>query len=246
MPEATTGSIQDLLKIDPGSRFTDWLAIKAEPYWTQATDHAFTHAIGDGTMPNDAYVRYLIEDYTFITDLASTLGYLVAKAPSMQSKAKLSGFLALLTSEENDYFIRSFEALGVEPDTYEAAKQGPVTRAFSDLLLTSSGQGTYAEGLACLLCAEWCYLIWGQREASKPRPDQFYLAEWIDLHAVPGFEDFVNWIRQEMDQVGAALPPKDQERLADIFRQMSLLEVQFFEAAWTGTPPEPSSANQRI
>lgn len=161
------GSFRDFLAADPGARFTDWLAARAEPYWSDAANHVFTQAIGDGSVPEEAYARYLIEDYTFITDLASTIGFLVAKAPAMRSKSRLSGFLALLTSEENDYFLRSFKALGVDPEVYEAAAQGPVTRAFAELLLTASGKGRYTEGLACLLCAEWCYLTWGLREAQN-------------------------------------------------------------------------------
>ncbi|WP_422041462.1 TenA family protein [Roseibium sp.] len=242
MPAPHTLSFDDHCASVPGARFTDWLAQRAEPFWSEATDHVFTHAIGDGTMPDEAYARYLIEDYTFITDLASTLGYLVAKAPDMQAKSRLSAFLALLTSEENDYFLRSFDALGVPRETYTQAAQGPVTRSFADLLLTSSGGGTYPEGLTCLLCAEWCYLTWGEREAEKPRPAQFYLAEWIDLHAVAGFEDFVNWIRRELDRIGPSLSAEMQERLADLFRQMSALERDFFETAWSGHPPEHPGA----
>lgn len=239
-----SGTFEGFSASNSNARFTDWLAARSEPHWTSATDHAFTRAIGDGSMPDEAYIRYLIEDYTFITDLASTLGYLVAKAPSMRSKSRLSAFLALLTSEENDYFLRSFEALGVSPETYEAAAQGPVTRAFADLLLKSSGSGSYAEGLTCLLCAEWCYLTWGKREAQKPRPEKFYLAEWIDLHAVPGFEAFVNWIRRELDEIGPVLSGEQQETLAALFRRMSILESAFFEFAWTGEPPAPSALEQ--
>ena len=238
MPTPFNGSFQEFLAATPDAKFTDWLAARAEPFWSEATDHAFTRAIGDGTMPEAAYARYLIEDYTFITDLASTLGYLVAKAPRMPSKTRLSAFLALLTSEENDYFLRSFAALGVPPETYETAAQGPTTRAFAELLLTSAGKGTYAEGLACLLCAEWCYLTWGLREAKKPRPNAFYLAEWIDLHAAPGFEDFVNWLREEMDGIGPSLSSDEQENVAVLFRHMSTLEFAFFEAAWSGETPD--------
>lgn len=244
MPAPFDGSFQDTLAANPDSRFSDWLTARAEPFWSAATDHAFTQAIGDGSMPEEAYVRYLIEDYTFVTDLASVLGYLVAKAPTMRAKSCLSGFLALLTSEENDYFLRSFEALGVEPKTYEVAAQGPVTQAFSELLLTSAGEGTYEEGLACLLCAEWVYLTWGLREAQKPRPEQFWLAEWIDLHSVVGFESFVNWIREEMDRVGTALDADAQEKLGQLFRHMSALEQAFFDAAWTGKPSLPGESQR--
>lgn len=216
-------------------RFSDWLRHCGGKDWENGCNHPFTRAIGDGTMPSDAYIRYLIEDYTFITDLASVLGYLVAQAPTMASKSKLSGFLAALTSEENSYFLRSFEALGVAPEVYLKAAQGPVTRAFADLLLRSA-RSSYAEGLACLLCAEWMYLTWAQREAKKPRPEAFYLAEWIDLHAISAFEAFVGWIREEMDRVGAALSQDEQKQLENLFKRMCHLEVAFFDAAWTGLP----------
>lgn len=224
----------------PGARFSDWLVARAGPEWEKATAHPFTRAIGDGTMPDDAYVRYLVEDYTFITDLASVLGYLVAKAPAMPSKRRLAAFLALLTSEENDYFLRSFEALGVAPDVYLKAAQGPVTRAFAGLLLDSAGKGSYAEGLACLLCAEWVYLTWGEREAAHPRPANFWLSEWIDLHAGPGFSGFVGWLRSEMDTVGPSLDESEQARVSAIFSRMCELEFAFFEAAWTGKPVLPA------
>lgn len=238
MSDTFNGSFQDFQTIRPEARFTDWLAARAEPFWTSACTHPFTAALGNGTMPEAAYARYLIEDYTFVTDLASTLGYLVAKAPGMRSKSRLAGFLALLTSEENDYFLRSFEALGIPPEVYETAAQGPVTRAFSDLLLTSAGEGSYEDGLTCLLCAEWCYLSWGLTEAQKPRPEAFYLAEWIDLHAVPGFQAFVEWIRSELDGLGPELTSERQQHLADLFGRMSVLETAFFETAWTGRIPD--------
>ncbi|MEP0232282.1 TenA family protein [Roseibium sp.] len=228
-------SFQDYQAETPSARFSDWLVLQTGSDWNAATEHDFTRAIGDGAMPDPAYVRYLIEDYTFITDLASTLGYLVAKAPTMRSKARLSAFLALLTSEENDYFERSFAALNVSETTYRTAAQGPVTRQFSELLLTSSGKGSYAEGLACLLCAEWVYLTWGLREAGKPRPEAFYLAEWIDLHAVLGFESFVGWLREEMDVVGKALSETEQKQVAQCFKGMCALEVAFFDAVWEGS-----------
>ncbi len=72
MPSEFDGSFTDFLESTPGGRFTDWLAACAEPYWSDACSHPFTVAIGDGTMPEEAYARYLIEDYTFVTDLAST------------------------------------------------------------------------------------------------------------------------------------------------------------------------------
>ncbi len=49
----------------------------------------------------------------------------------------------------------------------------------------------------------------------------------------------MTWIRAEMDRIGLNLPEPEQARVAGLFRQMSKLEVAFFEAAWTGKVPGP-------
>ncbi|MGY4752247.1 TenA family protein [Pannonibacter sp. Q-1] len=228
-----TGILGAAARGHAATRFSDQLVQAAGADWTAATEHPFTHAIGSGTMPRDAYVRYLIEDYTFITDLASVIGYLVAKAPDMAAKRPYAAFLALLTSNENDYFIRSFAALDVAPEIYLEAAQGPVTRAFASLLLEAA-EASYEEGLACLLCAEWVYLTWGAREARKPRPADFWLAEWINLHAGPGFEGFVSFLRDEMDRTAARLTETERSRATERFVHMCALEKSFFDAAWNG------------
>jgi len=61
-------------------------------------------------------------------------GYAVGQAPTMDAKASLTGFLGTLTDEENDYFERSFDALGVSPDERTDPVPADATEAFEDLL----------------------------------------------------------------------------------------------------------------
>ncbi|KAJ9469688.1 Aminopyrimidine aminohydrolase [Diplonema papillatum] len=215
-----------------GMRFTDWLVQEAGDAWVTATEHAFTKALTDGQMSRKVYAEYLMEDYSFVFDLVSVLGYLVAKAPTMRAKRRLSAFLAAVTSEENDYFIRSFEELGVPEAQYNARGQGTVTKAFSELLLGTAKADGYAEGLTLLLCAEWVYMTWGVREAACKRPPEFFYNEWIDLHANEHFVAFVEWLREEADAQSASLTEAQKKRQAGLFRKMCELETAFFEAAW--------------
>ncbi|MTI16812.1 transcriptional regulator [Rhodobacteraceae bacterium RKSG542] len=217
-----------------GATFCDWLIARSQVEWDRARFHPFTEAVGDGTVSDAAYRRYLIEDYSFIVDLASALGFLVAKAPAMKSKAVLADFLAKLTSTENDYFLRSFEALGVPAETYESADANKVTRAVAATLLATSGKQKYEDGLVCLLCAEWLYLDWCSREAVKPRPDAFYLSEWLDLHVGDYFEGFVAALKDEMNELGPQLPERRQREVLGHFQRMCQLEGDFFEAALNG------------
>lgn len=213
------------------ARFTDWLRMEAEPFWTRATSHRFTVELADDVLDDAVYARYLIQDYVFLEALVSHVGFAVGHAPAMPQKARYSGFLAVLTSEENDYFERSFAALGVSAETWRNAVPGSATQGLIDLFAEAQAMGSYAAILATLVPVEWVYLAWAMAQSGK-KPSRFYYNEWITLHDDPGFRDFVEWMRTELDREGAAAEPDTQSHLRDLFRRACDLEVQFFETPY--------------
>lgn len=214
-------------------RFTEALRERAEPYWTEATTHRFTRELAEDALDEAAFRRYLVQDYAFIDALTAHVGFAVGHAPTMVEKARFARFLAVLTNEENSYFRRSFEALGVPAAEWAQAQPGPVTRALADLFAQAQAAGTYAAILATLVPVEWVYLSWATDQADK-RPARFYYAEWITLHADPGFRDFVEWMRGELDRLGPGLSEGERDGLAALFRRACELEVRFFDAAYGG------------
>lgn len=214
-------------RTDP--RFTDWLRERSA--WTAATTHPFVCELVDGTLDDDAVRRYLLQDYAFLDELASLVGYAAGDAPTTAARAELAGFLGTLTDDEDDYFERSFEALGVPEETYRDPPLAPVTREFRTLLGRAAREGGYAESLAVLVPAEWVYLAWAGDAGTGARPDRFYLAEWIDLHADPSFERFVGWLRGELDRYGPDLGERRRRRVADLFEYTVDLEAAFFGMA---------------
>jgi thiaminase/transcriptional activator TenA len=217
---------------DPASgRFTDWLRARTGPLWARATAHAFTTELAADTLADDVYRRYLIQDYVFIETLVTVLGHAVALAPGMPAKKRWAGFLGAITSEENDYFLRSFDALGVPENERETTPLLPPIQAFADLMLDAARSGAYEEVLAVIVPAEWVYLTWAQA-APRPYPARFYLSEWIELHDNPGFEEIVGWMRGELDRVGPTLSPDRQAVVTERFRRLVELEVAFFDAAY--------------
>jgi thiaminase/transcriptional activator TenA len=215
----------------PDARFTTWLRERAAPGWSNATGHRFTRELGADTLDDEVFRRYLVQDYAFLRTLVGVFGHAVGDAPSMDSKARLVDFLGTLTAEENDYFERSFEALGVPAETYADPAPSPTTRAMEDLLQHAAREGGYAETLAVLVPAEWIYLEWATAVEGGPHT-RFYLAEWVELHATDGFAEFVSWLRRELDAAGAAAGPRRRQRLERLFRRTVTLEVAFFEMGY--------------
>jgi len=213
-------------------RFTAWLRERSEPDWTAATEHRFTEQLASDELDDAVFRRYLVADYRFVETLMSTIAYAAAQAPGVSERVRLAKFLTTVGTDETDYFERSFDALGVPAEERGGPPQSPVAREFDDLLRRASHEGGYAESLAVFVPAEWVYLTWANRAAEGDRPERFYLDEWIDLHAVDAFEEFVTWLREQLDEVGPTLSPARQRRVARLFERTVELEVAFFDAAY--------------
>jgi len=211
----------------PQGRFTDWLRQRAEPAWQQAVQHRFVAELADGSLADAAFRRYIVQDYAFIETLVTVLGFAVARAEGMAAKKRLAGFLSVLTSDENDYFMRAFAAVGAKP----TAKLSPVTERFRKLMLEAAEAGTYADVLAVIVPAEWIYLSWASEHAGAA-PSQLHYREWIELHCIPAFAEFVDWLRGELDRLGPELSAAYRAEVEARFRRLVELEVAFFEQAY--------------
>ena len=211
--------------------FSERLRADSEPDWRAATEHRFVYELANDQISDDAYTRYLVLDYAFLNILVAHVGQAVTAAPDMIAKRRYADFLGVLTGGEDDYFLRSFAAMGIAEDVWRKPTNHPVVSGFRSVMLGHQTQPGYGKVLAALLAVEWVYLTWAKSVADHA-PARFYLKEWIDLHTDPGFEAFVNWMRSEMDGLGAEMSAIERQDMHDIFNRSVKLEVAFFDAAY--------------
>lgn len=213
--------------------FTDWLRKRSEPDWTSATGHPFTDALMGGRLPAEAIRGYLVQDYQFVDSFLALLGSALAKADRYPSRLEISNSIAVVTSSENTYFQRAFEALEVPAADREHPRLEPSTAEFRALMDDTTAHGSYPDVLAVLLVAEWSYLEWAMR-APEHLPEDFIAAEWTTLHNNPQFQRWVSWLRAELDRLGSGLDERDQARCLRLFQHATRCERDFFEAHWPG------------
>jgi thiaminase/transcriptional activator TenA len=134
----------------------------------------------------------------------------------------------MISSDENTYFLRAFEALDVSPaQRTEPADTAP-TAGFKAIMREAAATRSYAAALAVLNVAEGLYLDWALK-APKPLPVNFVYAEWITLHDNPAFCDFVAFLKAELDRVG----PQEAALASDFYARTVALELAFFDAVYT-------------
>jgi thiaminase/transcriptional activator TenA len=211
-------------------RFTETLRAASEPGWTHAVGHRFVNELFSGAMPDAVMARYLIQDHRFLDSFLTLLGAVLATADTFAARLRFGRFIGMVSSEENTYFLRAFEALGVPEVRRTADPDTQATAGFKAIMREAAETRSDAAALSVLVVAEWLYLDWASR-APKALSDNFVHAEWITLHDNPDFRGFVDFLRAELDRVG----PTQADLCRDFFRRAVALELSFFEAAY-GNP----------
>jgi thiaminase/transcriptional activator TenA len=189
--------------------------------------HRFVRELFAGAVPDAVMARYLIQDHRFLDSFLTLLGAALATADTFEARLRFGRFIGLMSGEENTYFLRAFEALGVTEDRRAADPDTHPTAGFKAIMREVAETLSYAAALSVLVVAEWLYLDWASC-APKPLPNNFVHAEWIMLHDNADFRSFVDFLRAELDRVG----PEYADLCRDFFRRAVALELSFFEAAY--------------
>ena len=212
--------------------FCDTLHREAAADWQAATRHRFVDEIFAGTLSDAHRRRYLVQDYRFIDRFTALLGAAIAAADRYPARVRLCQFAAMITGDENTYFQRCFDHLGVPAAERAAPALLPVTRQFQELMREAADSRRYLCALAVLCVAEGLYLDWADRPDRALPQSGFHHAEWITLHANDYFRDFVAWLRAELARTGAAASAAEREQARAFFLRATALERAFFDAVY--------------
>lgn len=216
--------------------FAEQLRQSCATDWDACVQHRFVEELFAGTLDDAVLRRYLVQDYQFINRFVALLGAAIASADQFAPRVTLSQFAAMITSDENTYFLRSFDTLGVpESERLHPALTAP-TQAFQQLMHEAAQSLNYANCMAVLAVAEGLYLDWADQPAKQqqPLPTRFEHAEWIHLHANDFFRGFVAWLRSELDRIGPQLGDMARTEAARYFQRAVALERQFFDHVYVG------------
>src|ERR1700719_3795077 len=177
--------------------FTETLRATSEAGWSRAVRHRFVNELFAGAVPDAVMARYLIQDHRFLDSFLTLLGATLASADTFEARVRFGRFIGMVSGEENTFFLRAFEALGVTEDRRTTDPDTQPTAGFKAIMREAAETRSYAAALSVLVVAEWLYLDWASR-APQPLPVNFVRAEWITLHDNPGFRGFVDFLRAEL------------------------------------------------
>ena len=173
--------------------------------WERVVRHPFVLALGDGTLPREAFAAYMVQDYLFVDALMRTVAHGIAKSPDAIAAKGLNGFLQTLLGAEDDLFGEAlttlFTTLRLSWPIPMGPESIPVTRRFCGYLSRIGERGSFASIATALFVTEGTYADWATRLVQEGRlPEDTLYRDWIRIHADTSLSDFVRFLERHKEQ----------------------------------------------
>lgn len=196
--------------------FDSDLIRNAGPLWREATTSPFLEVVAAGTLPEEAFKRWLSQDYLFAKNLVGFQAIVLAKSRRDCHGPLIQGLAAL--DSELAWFERHAARLGVDLEV----RPHPVCQAYCDLLMRAAYSQPLGVLLAMLYGIEVSYLAaWSALEPKGP------YAEFIERWSNPGFAAYVDSLRQLAQRY-------PHEAAQAQFNRVLEAERDFWRMSWEG------------
>lgn len=222
-----------MMKDDYGSRvFAGWRRAAADD-WQAYTQHEFVRRLGDGSLPRDAFLNYLTQDYIFLVHFARAWALGVVKAGDLEEMRAAAATVDALVNQELRLHVETCAAAGIAEEALLAAEEEVENLAYTRFVLDTGVSGDFLDLLAALTP---CVLGYGEIGAwlGNAATAKAY-AKWIDSYAAADFQALCRSVGALIDRAAAArlgATPEASPRWAALcrtFRTATRLEVGFWD-----------------
>ncbi|MDX8355513.1 thiaminase II [Cognatiyoonia sp. IB215182] len=205
--------------------------------WRDYTRHTFVEGLKDGSLPRDAFLHYLRQDYIFLIHFSRAWALAVVKSETHAEMLIAVGTVNTLVAEEMQLHIRICEAAGISQEDLFATNERSENLAYTRFVLEAGYSGGLLDLLAALAPCVMGYGEIGARLAAERSSDIY--ADWIGTYAGDEYQAACRAVGEMLDaaiarRLGANYEASPRwERLCQTFRTATELEVGFWQMGLT-------------
>ncbi len=212
-------------------RFTDELWHSIAPVFSAILAHPFLKGLTDGTLPEDAFRFYVIQDALYLQDYARCLAIAAAKAPRADWCELFAEHAKVALVVERSLHDSFFREWGLTADQVIATPYAPANLAYTSYLVRVAYERTFEELLGAVLPCYWIYWEVGKHLERSGSPNPLY-QRWIDTYASEEYAQVVRAVLAVTDEAVADLPEARRAPVRQHFLTTSRYEWLFWDSAW--------------
>jgi thiaminase (transcriptional activator TenA) len=211
--------------------FSETLWQSIEGIFAKILEHPFLKGLTDGTLDEEAFRFYVVQDALYLRDFARGLAILGAKAPEddwlvMFCEHAKSAIIVERTLHES--FFREW---GLSDEEVYATLMAPTNLLYTSYLLRVAYERPFHEGVGAFLPCYWIYLEVGKALEAKGSPNPLY-QRWIETYSSAEYEGIVRQVIAAADKIAETLTDKQREAMKQHFIATSKMEWMFWDMGY--------------
>ena len=192
----------------------------------------FVKELEQGSLDKEVFQHYMIQDGIYLGEFARVLAVISAKAPTPDMQLEFANSVREAIVVERSLHENFFADFGIEAKDALATEPSPTCLNYTNFLIATAYQHSFAVTVAAVLPCFWIYLEVGkhiyQQANIKANPYQ----KWIDTYVDTGFEASVNYVIRVADEVAQKASAKELELMNKVFYRASQFEWMFWDSAY--------------
>ncbi len=200
--------------------------------WDAILNHPFVKGIGDGSLSHQKYEYFLKQDYYYLIQFSRLFALAAAKAPSLEEMNYMSALLQATLAVEMDIHRRTCSELGISRKDLEKTDPAMITMSYTNFLVRTCYEGTFADIIAVLLPCGIGYVEIGKKLMAEGLPDDPFYQDWIKSYSSDEFQEFADWLVDKMNSFAAGVSENDKKRWHHYYRSSARFEYLFFNMSW--------------
>ena len=169
-----------------GNIFSLWRA-EAGHNWTRYVEHEFVAGLADGSLPRNAYLHYLKQDYVFLIHFSRAWALAITKAETVEEMRTCAGIVHALINEEIALHVKVCAEAGIcEAELFDTEERTE-NLAYTRYVLDAGHSGDFLDLLATLAPCVMGYGEIGARLGQSS--DQSNYGDWINTYAGPQYQE---------------------------------------------------------
>ena len=213
---------------------TQRLLAATEDIWAEYHTHPFVRGIADGTLDEEKFRYYMVQDYLYLIDYAKVFAIGVAKARDPETMRLFASYVHQILDGEMDIHNGYMQRLGIPLEEAERAPVALDNLSYTSYMLrVAYDEGPAEIAAAILSCALSYEYIAKEIVARDPAAaDHPFYGEWVRGYADPGYAASNQVLVDLTERLTRDYSQAQLEHLTEIFIACSRYEGAFWDMAW--------------
>jgi Putative transcription activator len=211
-----------------GANFTKELWREITPIYRAILDHPFIKGLTDGSLEEESFRFYVVQDTLYLREFARALSIAAAKSPEDEWIIMFNEHSAGALKVEralHDSFFRDF---GMKKKDIKNTPLAPTNLAYTSYLISVAYSAPFHEVVGAILPCYWIYREVGKTLISIGSRNPLY-QRWIDTYGGEEYAEIVKAVLSLTNKVAKDLREDEKDAMKKHFVTTSRYEWMFWD-----------------